>query len=136
MKKFVVIFLLFQFASSNAFAEQLVKIPVMLSHYFYHSQEHEDQNNLLGFLQSHYYDQHDSNKKVGDNHQEDKDCNLPFNQCGSCCIDADSSVEGFVASYISADFAVLSLTLVTFLPQQDFFQSFDLCNIWQPPKIS
>jgi len=136
VKKIVVIFLLFQFVSSNAFAEQLVRIPAVFAHYFHHSQEQEESNTLFNFLHDHYNDHHENDRNVKHNSEEKRDCNFPLNDCGNCCIDADSSVEGFVASYISSDFAVLSLTLVTFLPEQAFFQSLDLCNIWQPPKIS
>ncbi|MBL7921175.1 MAG: hypothetical protein JNJ40_12730 [Bacteroidia bacterium] len=136
MKKFVVIFLLFQITSSNAFAEELVKIPALLTHYIHHSQKHEDTGSFFDFLHKHYYNHHENDKHDDGKHEEDKDCKLPLKHCGGCCINVHAPMLGFVSSYLSADCTAISLEAVNFLPQQDSFQSLDISNIWQPPKIS
>lgn len=136
LRKIVAIFLLLQIISSNAFAEELIKMPRLVTHYIHHAQEHADSGNFYDFLHKHYSDHDHKDTHANGKHAEDKDCNLPFKHCGSCCFNLHISVIGFVANYLHTDAVVYQFTESTFPKANDRIESLDLCTIWQPPKIS
>lgn len=136
LKKFIAIILLFQIASNNALAEEVIKLPGLISHYIHHSTEHNDKEGFFEFLHQHYSDFHLLDRHADSKHEEDKDCNLPFKHCDGCCVSFHSGAPGFVSAYLTADCNIIPVESINFSPEQDSFQSFDLSNIWQPPKIS
>lgn len=136
VKKLIVIFLLLQIVSNNAFAEELIKMPGLITHYFHHSKEHGDSENFFYFLHKHYSDHHDKDRHADGKHDEDKDCNLPFKHCGGCCLNLHSSVLGFLPTCLNADNIFYQVKKNTFPTADDRIESSDVCSIWQPPKIS
>lgn len=111
-------------------------MPRLVTHYIHHSQEHADAGSFSDFLHKHYSGHHHNDTHAGKQHEEDKDCNLPFKHCGNCCINLHSSLPGFVSSYVSTDPVAYLFKKSTFPVADDRIESLDLCSIWQPPKIS
>lgn len=136
LKKAIAIFLLLQVVTNNAFAEELIKLPGLITHFYHHTTEHNESGNFFDYLCDHYSDQQQKNNHRHGQHEEDKDCELPFKHCGSCCVNIHSPALGFVASYLSTDCDMISIEAENFFPEEDDIQSLDLNNIWQPPKIS
>lgn len=136
VKKVIVIFLLLQIVSNNTFAEELIKIPGLITHYFHHSKEHGDPGSFFDFLHKHYCDNHSKDKHADGNHDEDKDCNLPFKHCGGCCLNLHSSILAFVPTCLTADYTFYQVKNNIFPIADDRIESLDVCTIWLPPKIS
>lgn len=136
LKKIVAIFLLLQILTNNAFAEELIKMPRLFTHYFHHSHEHKDTKGFFDYLHKHYSDHHESEKHSKSHSDEDNDCNLPFKHCGGCCINIHSPAIGFVSNCLNADAAYFQIKNTEFLSENDRIESLDLHTIWQPPKIS
>jgi hypothetical protein len=136
LKKIVAIFLLLQIITNNAFAEELIRIPRLFTHYYHHSHEHKDVKDFYDFLHKHYSDQHENDKHSKSHSDEDNDCQLPFKHCGGCCLNVHSSVIGFVPTILSADYTFPQIKNTGFMAQDDRIESLDICTIWQPPKIS
>ncbi len=137
LKKLIAIFLLLQIASSNAFAEEVIKLPKLFTHFYHHSQEHKDTKGFFDFLHKHYSDHHENDvhsKKHND--EDDKDCDLPFKHCGNSCINIHAPVLGFVSSYLTTDFNVVILESSPYTSENDRIETNDLCSIWQPPKLA
>lgn len=135
MKKVIAIFLLFQIVSNNAFAEELIKLPKLFTHFYHHTYEHKDTKDFFDYLNMHYAGEHgtDHSKKHDD---DDKDCSLPFKHCGNCCINVHAPALGFVSSCLTADFNVVELKPSRYISENDRIETNDLCSIWQPPKLS
>lgn len=136
MKKVIAIFLLLQILSSNAFAEELIRMPRLFTHYYHHSQEHKDVKDFFDFLHKHYSDHHQKDEHSKSHDGDDNDCQLPFKHCGGCCLNAHTSVIGFIPSILNADYVYYHVKNTGFTAHNDRFESLDICNIWQPPKIS
>ncbi|MFN5673774.1 MAG: hypothetical protein ACK46W_01730 [Bacteroidota bacterium] len=136
MRKIVVIFLLLQIVTNNIFAEELIRMPRLFTHYFHHSNEHKDTKDFFDFLHKHYSDHHEKDTHSKKHSDEDNDCQLPFKHCGGCCLNVHSSVIGFVPTILSADYTFPQIKNTGFMAQDDRIESLDICNIWQPPKIS
>lgn len=132
VRKLVAIFLLLQIATNHAFAEELLKMPTLFTHFYHHAQEHKDTKNFLDYLHKHYSDHH---HKDAHHDHEDEDCKLPFKHCGHC-VSTHSPAPGFVPSYLSADFTCFSLSAPDFRSVDDRIECLDLCSIWQPPKLA
>ncbi len=136
LKKVIVIFLLLQIASNNAFAEEFIKLPRLFTHYYHHAHEHKDVKDFYDFLHKHYAD-HQKNDAHSKNHNsDDDDCKLPFKHCGNCCINIHAHVLGFISSYLTADLNVVELRSSRYISENERIESNDLCSIWQPPKLS
>ena len=136
MKKLIIIFISLQIVSNNAFAEELIKVPGLISHYFHDSEKHKGSGNFIDFIHKHYCDTHSKNMHSDGKHDEDKDCNLPFKHCGGCCLNLHTSVLAFMPSFITADNIFYQFQKSTFPIADDRIESLDVCTIWQPPKIS
>lgn len=131
MKKIVSIFLLLQFLTGNAFAEELVKLPTLFTHFYHHSQEHDDNDNFLDFVVEHYSDNHEKEE-----HQEDKDCHLPFKHCDGCCVNAHIPLIGFTPNYDVLEFNLTISTNNEYFFENEKAENACCFSIWQPPKIS
>jgi hypothetical protein len=68
IKKIVIYLFIFQVIT----ADQLAKIPLLVHHYYEHSEKHD--LNFATFLSLHYLNQ----KGDGDDHDDETDRNLPF----------------------------------------------------------
>lgn len=136
LKRLIAIFLLLQIVSNNAFAEELVKMPTLFTHYYHHAQEHKDIHNFWDYLHKHYSDHHHQDAHLKD-HDDDKDedCKLPFKHCGHC-ISVHAPAVGFLPSNLSADCVCFSWASSDFINTDDRIESLDLCTIWQPPKLA
>jgi hypothetical protein len=114
----------------------LIKMPRLFTHYFHHSHEHKDTTDFFDYLHKHYSDHHENDTHSKKHSDEDNDCQLPFKHCGGCCLNIHSSVIGFVPSFIDADYVYYHIKNTSFVAHNDRIESLDICNIWQPPKIS
>jgi len=136
LKKLIAIFLLLQVLSNNAFAEAMLKMPKLVTHFYHHAREHKDTDNFMDYLQSHY-STNDNNEGHDKGHSdEDNDCNLPFKHCNNCCVNVHVPALGSTASYLITDCNLLQSVSCSFISEDDRIQSQNLCSIWQPPKIS
>ena len=136
MKKLVAIFLLLQIISNNAFAEELTRIPGLITHYFHHSREHKDTGSFIDFLHKHYADHHQNDRHADGKHEEDSDCNLPFKHGSSSCPNQHSTVTVCVPSSLNTDYLFYHVKKSPFPVADDRIESLDMSSIWQPPKIS
>jgi hypothetical protein len=137
VKKFIVIFLLLQVLTNNAFAEELIKMPMLITHYMHHTKQHGDKAGFLNFLHKHYCDHHKADEHRNGKHAEDKDCDLPFKHCGGdCCLNLHSSVIACIPSFQKAECITFQINSIPFPIADDRIESLDICSIWQPPKIS
>lgn len=132
----IAIFLLLQVASSNAFAEELIKIPKLFTHFYHHSREHKDTSDFFDFLHKHYSDHHQDDKHSQKHNGEDNDCNLPFKHCGNCCLNIHAPAIGFIPSAVHANTIITPINNSNFVSEDDQIESSDLASIWQPPKLA
>ncbi len=130
MKKAIALFFCLQILSGNAFAMELLKMPVMIQHYFEHeSTEHPDLS-FSDFIAEHYSDDHHEDEATG--HCDEK---MPFKHCNDCCTHS-TSISSFeviepVGSF-PAQFSEYSFQLMS---ETDIPVSYLDC-IWQPPKTA
>ena len=136
LKKVIVIFLLLQIISNNTFAEELIKLPKLFTHYYHHTYEHKDTKNFLDFIHKHYSNHHQNDAHSKQHSEEDNDCNLPFKHCGNCCVNVHTSAIGFVSSYLTTDFNFTFIKSTGFFYKNNTIENNNLSSIWQPPKIS
>jgi hypothetical protein len=135
MKRIIVIFLLLQIVSNNAFAEELVKMPKLFTHFYHHAREHKDAGNFMDYLHKHYSDHHENDRHSKGHSGEDNDCNLPFKHCDNCCVNAHAPA-GFTVSYLTTNYNLFQSGFSIFVFEDDRIESQDLCSIWQPPKLA
>jgi hypothetical protein len=135
LKKLVAIFLLLQIITNNAFAEELVKIPKLFTHYHHHAHEHKDTKGFLDFLHKHYFivGQEDMHSK--NHNDEDNDCQLPFKHCGGCSVNVHAPVTVFVPTYLSTVFTCFEIKKAAFAFENERIESLNIRTIWQPPKF-
>ncbi|MDP2385776.1 MAG: hypothetical protein Q8M29_05360 [Bacteroidota bacterium] len=136
MKKVLVIFLLLQVITNNTFAEELVKMPRLFTHYYHHAREHKDTKDFFDFLHKHYSDHHQNDNHSKNHSEEDTDCALPFKHCGGCCVGTHAPVVGFVPSFQIADYTCFQVKDLGFPAENDRIESTDGRTIWQPPKLA
>lgn len=124
MRNFVVISLLLTFLSLQTPLHEIVKLPVLVSHYLEHKEQDEEMS-LLAFLKIHYFD------NVVDS-DFDRDMQLPFKHCSSPMFFVftliTSKVQIELRSVLAEHKDILTGYVNPFL-KTDFRQ-----NIWQPPK--
>ena len=127
MRIVIVLFLSLQFASNNAFAVELAKIPFLFDYYKEH--QHSDGHiSLFAFFGKHYSGE--EHKDGGHDHGK-----LPFKHCNHCC--SQNSVN---TVFYSAEESRLELDQRAFsgyrlLAVPEFSSSFH-SSIWQPPRIA
>lgn len=124
MRNFVVISLLLTFLSLQTPLHEIVKLPILVSHYLEHKEQDEEMG-LLAFLKIHYFD------NVVDS-DFDRDMQLPFKHCSSPMFFVftliTSKVQIELRSVLAEHKDILTGYVNPFL-KTDFRQ-----NIWQPPK--
>lgn len=136
VKKAVAVFLLFQILSNNSFAEELIKLPGLFTHFYHHTNEHKDTKDFVDFLHKHYSDHHKKDKHAKNHSDEDNDCNLPFKHCGDCCLNVHATVASFLPSALNTEFIPSQIQDNFFYTPNDRIESLELCSIWQPPKLA
>ncbi len=124
-----------QVVSNNAFAEELIKLPSLFTHYYHHAEEHKDTKDFFDYLYKHYSDHSEKDSHSKNHNDEDNECNLPFKHCGNCCINAHAPAIGFVSSHLTAEYSFVLTKSSKFFSENDIIESNDLCSIWQPPKL-
>lgn len=127
MKKALAILLCLQVLSGNTFATEIMKLPLMIQHYFEH-ESHEHPN--LGFatyLWEHYVEDHVDEE----GHCDEK---IPFKHCHDCCSHHVASAP-CVMPETSAHLFVSNISSeISFVNTVYFLSQYNGC-IWQPPKI-
>ena len=136
MKKAIAILLLLQIVSNNSFAEELIKLPRLFTHFYHHAYEHKDTKDFADFLHKHYSDHHENDNHSKNHKDEDNDCNLPFKHCGGCCLNIHSSTIGFLPTLLNADYPPIQIKNEDFYSENDRIESLELNSIWQPPKLA
>lgn len=131
MKKIVSIFLLLQFVTNNAFAEELIKLPKLFTHYHHHSHEHHDTGSFTDFLSKHYSGNHENNEHQG----EDNDCNLPFKHCNNCCVGSHSPLIAFIPVFKGVPLSIITILFNNYSLENEKIKSMCVSSIWQPPKL-
>jgi hypothetical protein len=134
VKKVLAIFLLLQFVSNNSFAEELLKLPRLFTHFYHHSKIHNENDGFFEYLHKHYTDHH-KDKHSRDHSDEDNDCNLPFKHCGNCCVSMHVSTNAFLPSVLAADFNMVDKQSNTFPVGTEQIPNVKLDSIWQPPRL-
>lgn len=134
MRKIIAIFLLLQIVTNSVFAEELVKIPRLFTHYFHHAEEKRDVHDFIDFLQQHYSN-HQNEMQGEQESYDDDDCNLPFKHCGNCCVSVHMPIIGFISNNINSCFNYVQIINVGFVNENERIESLDICTIWQPPKL-
>jgi len=128
MQKISVILLLSIYLFSTTSFGQLLKLPVLIHHYFEHIQEDKD-TSLIDFLSKHYSGKI-NHQHPGSEQQEHK--NLPF-----------KSADGHFAQFgvivpqriVQADVSLwITITRKKHQNQQDYSTNY-LNTIWQPPRV-
>lgn len=128
MKKLVAISFLFVFLGSNTELHQLLRLPVLLHHFFEHQGQEPDKS-FTDFMKEHY----SGTQSHPDTGHHDHD-NLPFktNDC------ATTHPSGVFVTHLT----ILVSPPNTFHYQLspiyngDFHAVAVVSNIWQPPKVS
>ena len=132
LKKLVAIFFLLQFLTNNAFAEELIKLPKLFTHYYHHSHEHHDTDDFVDYLADHYSADHKEDK----HDDQDGDCELPFKHCDGCCLTTHSPIIASVPSFDDNEFVVEITASKQYISENEKIKSICSPPIWQPPKIS
>ncbi|MBA2610743.1 MAG: hypothetical protein H0U95_02145 [Bacteroidetes bacterium] len=132
MKKLVAIFLLLQFLTNNAFAEELIKLPKLFTHFYHHSNEHHDSDDFVDFLVDHYSDNHKENK----HDEDDNDCDLPFKHCEGCCLTSHIPLIAFIPSFNGSEFVFSVISKEKYSNENEKIKSMCSPPIWQPPKLA
>ncbi len=132
LKKITSIFLLLQFLTNNSFAEEVIKLPKLFTHFHHHSHEHQDKSTFVDYLAKHYSNDHEKDEHKG----EDGDCNLPFKHCNDCCVNAHAPVLAFIPTFeeTGSVFAIVVIRKYTF--ENEKIKSICSPPIWQPPKLA
>ena len=123
--------MLLQFATGNAFAEELVKLPKLFTHFYHHSHEHNDTEGFSDFLRAHYLDTHKKDLHEG----EDKDCDLPFKHCNNCCVSTHFATVAFVPTFQIFNFTFITILNQKHISENEKTKTISSSSIWQPPKF-
>ncbi|MCZ2100976.1 MAG: hypothetical protein LC107_05510 [Chitinophagales bacterium] len=127
MKKVIAIFFLFSFLSANTAFGEVLKLPLLIHHYFEHSQE-DDDNSIIDFLAKHYGK--DINHHHNDSHHDhDK---LPFKTFNPHSV----NMFDFQPLFNEVSIPLAEKELKTPVLQQQIYHNDYLDSIWQPPQVS
>ena len=127
MRRFLALFLTFIYINSATELHELVKLPVLLTHYMHHKEENKNLS-FESFINLHYSD------KKADNNEQDNHQQLPFKS---------HPEMAFATSFIALlpSFEKLEIKVPNTQPEKEIIISQNesystayLSNIWQPPK--
>jgi len=128
LKKIIAISFLFVFLGANSELHQLLRLPVLIHHFFDH-QEQEPDETFADFLNEHY----SNHQNHSDNDHHDHD-NLPFKTTD--CATAHVSLAFVNPIQISISRPIVFQDKISSSYNGAFYSSTIVSNIWQPPKIS
>jgi hypothetical protein len=129
LKKILLTVLYIQVLLPNDLLQDIVKLPVLVAHYFHHN--HTDKHiHFTDFIADHYSD-HEHHDKDDDNHS-----NLPFHKHN---FNFQQSI--FTVAVLDIFPTVLSNYGVAnhktqIISRQHFYSSTALSSIWRPPKLA
>ena len=126
MKRLVSIFFLFIFLSTGSVFGEVLKLPVLIQHYFEHSTDEEI--SILDFILEHYDGEIEHHHKK-DNHHE----KLPFKSIDSHSVEIVSLVTPPLIVFNAVPDFSKSKTPSYYPP---LYVNAYLDTIWQPPQFS
>lgn len=127
MRKLAAILFLFSVLLTVTPAQQILKLPVLVQHYF----EHKKLNNGLSFwlfIQAHYF-----NAGNDTDNDDSRDRALPFKAADNTVLNAINALPG--ATETDNNYLVDIKELSHMLTDDTFVSSQYLSSIWQPPKV-
>lgn len=128
MKRFVSIILLIGFLNSTTELHQLLKLPMLIHHFFDHNKQ-EPTESFAEFIKEHYITHIDHSDK--DNHEHD---NLPFKTKDCATIHTTIAFSHQQTFFIKEPNTSPQIFLIEY--NEVNYSPAALSNIWQPPKIS
>ena len=127
MKKYLAISLFSIYLFSTTEMYQLLKMPLLIEHYFDHREENKDLT-LFQFLNMHYSNPHPKDAN------DAKDRQLPFKSHSNCA--SAISVNYILSETFSLDRPELEAQTKRAVYKNDFLINTLLSKIWQPPRHS
>lgn len=127
MRKLAAILFLFSVLLTVTPAQQILKLPVLVQHYF----EHKKLNNGLSFwlfIQAHYF-----NAGNDTDNDDSRDRALPFKAADNTVLNAINALPG--ATETDNNYLLDIKELSHMLTDDTFVSSQYLSSIWQPPKV-
>lgn len=128
MKKFIAIMLLSAILFAGTPLQQLLKLPVLVEHYFEHKQQ-DNSTSFAGYLIHHYFEE--DNDNVDDDHA--RDCQLPFKSMALVVPASLLTVTTVNQAYPTAAPEIRSIQKPLAENEQAISAQY-LSAIWQPPK--
>lgn len=125
MKRVIAGILLLTMLFSETEFRQLLKLPVLFSHFFEHKTS-DTQITAIRFLGMHYFNEDD------DDNDEDRDNQLPFKSTGSSMLTGVSVTVPALLAVSAPVKMTAGITLPAYQPAG--FPASPLADIWQPPR--
>ncbi len=132
LKKLISILFFFIFLSANTVFGQLLKLPVLIEHYYEHQDDRTDDDHgisFLDFLKKHYTS---NNSNTGDTKHSHE--NLPFKNTNCTSVNSISVLPQHIFFKTITPF--ICLKKYQPLYNQSSYISTQLGSIWQPPRLS
>src|SRR6202035_713813 len=127
MKSLISISFIFLYLFSTTELGELLKLPLLVHHYFEHEEEH-DHISILSFLKEHYAELHKTeSKQHADHHKQ-----LPFKSHDHGFISGNTSIVP--RTFNVTESVVLNRVKSVSFPKESAFHSHFLSDIWQPPR--
>ncbi len=127
VKKLIAISFLFVFLGAHTELHQLLKLPILIHHFFEHHHQ-EPKETFANFLNDHYSD---TNQHSDTNHEHD---NLPFKTTD--CATAHISLAFVNPVQFSITIPTTFYDKISPIYHGAFYSPTVVNNIWQPPKFS
>lgn len=126
MKKTTVILFIVSFLLETSCLKELIKMPLLIHHYFEHITCHP-KDNFISFISKHYAGEQNSDSV----HDKETDKQLPFKSTENF----QAHISAFILSKIKIAAVIFDTEPATFSAIRTstiFSRSYD---IWQPPKL-
>jgi len=132
LKKLIAISFLIVFLSANTELHQLLKLPVLIHHFFDHHNQQPSET-IVDFLSEHY--SASKNQSTADKHdRKHNHDNLPFKS--NDCATAHASLTFEIQTPFSIPRPIILREKNSPIYNKTNYSSAIVSNIWQPPKIS
>lgn len=129
MKRLSAIFFLFIFLNANTALGEILKLPILIHHYFEHAQENKRET-IFSFIAQHYKGNFNHHHQGNHNDHE----KLPFKTLNSHAIQVVSMMPHPFITISQIIFKSPDLKIPGDF-QQHYANAY-LSTIWQPPRIS
>ena len=127
MRNFIAISFILLYLFSNTELGELVKLPVLIHHYFEHEREHRQ--GIFNFLKNHYAELH----KTGDKHHEEHHKQLPFKSNDHNFLTTSISIVPRIYTYVETS-VYCDAKKASLINESSYYSHF-LSDIWQPPRV-